>query len=262
MEKEENKKDEKEQWWILPLICIVAILLILSATYCYYEYVIKNYSEQNRGLFGDMFGGLTAIFSGLAFAGIIITIWLQKGELELQRKELRETRIVFEEQTLTQKLQRFENTFFQLLQLHHSIVNSLEFQGEVGRRSFKMFYISFRLFYNNKQTKSDEKHRINGAYVDFYLTNQQYFGHYLGNLYNILKFIDDSNVPNKKLYAHLLRDQLSSEELLILFYNSLSKKGEEKFSPIQTFGLMKNLPRENVIKPEHLDFYDESAYGE
>lgn len=38
--------------------------------------------------FGDMFGFMSCIFSGLAFAGLIITIRQQKEDLELQRKEL------------------------------------------------------------------------------------------------------------------------------------------------------------------------------
>jgi len=42
--------------------------------------------------FGDMFGGINAIFSGLAFLGVIYTIILQGKELQLQREELRLTR--------------------------------------------------------------------------------------------------------------------------------------------------------------------------
>lgn len=45
-----------------------------------------------RGTFGDMFGSINALFSGLALAGIIITILLQRQELELQRQELKETK--------------------------------------------------------------------------------------------------------------------------------------------------------------------------
>lgn len=45
-----------------------------------------------RGQFVDMFGALNALFSGLAFAGIIFTIRQQKEELELQREELKMTR--------------------------------------------------------------------------------------------------------------------------------------------------------------------------
>ena len=39
-----------------------------------------------------MFGAINALFSGLAFAGIIFTILLQREELKLQRKELELTR--------------------------------------------------------------------------------------------------------------------------------------------------------------------------
>jgi len=41
-----------------------------------------------RGQFGDMFGASTALFSGLAFAGVIIAMLYQREELSLQRQEL------------------------------------------------------------------------------------------------------------------------------------------------------------------------------
>ncbi|EPP5730072.1 hypothetical protein ACUT7I_003458, partial [Vibrio cholerae] len=46
-------------------------------------------SWEVRGQFGDLFGSTNALFSGLAFAGLIYTIYLQKNELALQREELR-----------------------------------------------------------------------------------------------------------------------------------------------------------------------------
>ncbi len=49
-------------------------------------------SEAIRGQFGDKFGAINSLFSGLAFAGIIFTIFLQKRELSLQRQELKDTR--------------------------------------------------------------------------------------------------------------------------------------------------------------------------
>jgi hypothetical protein len=42
--------------------------------------------------FGEMFGGINALFSALAFAGLIYTILLQRQELALQRRELILTR--------------------------------------------------------------------------------------------------------------------------------------------------------------------------
>lgn len=42
--------------------------------------------------YGDMFGGINALFSAFAFAGLIYTILLQRKELSLQRRELELTR--------------------------------------------------------------------------------------------------------------------------------------------------------------------------
>lgn len=41
-----------------------------------------------RGQFGDMFGALNALFSGMAFAAFIVALMLQRQELTLQRREL------------------------------------------------------------------------------------------------------------------------------------------------------------------------------
>jgi len=44
------------------------------------------------GLFGDSFGSVNALFSGLAFGGVIYTLILQREALEQQQEELRLTR--------------------------------------------------------------------------------------------------------------------------------------------------------------------------
>ncbi len=41
------------------------------------------------GEFGDQFGAVNALFSGIAIAGIIVTILLQRQDIELQREDLR-----------------------------------------------------------------------------------------------------------------------------------------------------------------------------
>lgn len=50
----------------------------------------NNWSE--RGQLGDLFGGVNALFSGLALAGVVTAVILQSHELQLQRKELEQTR--------------------------------------------------------------------------------------------------------------------------------------------------------------------------
>lgn len=56
-------------------------------------FIITSISSwSDRGTFGDMFGAVNTLFSGLAFAGVIYAIYLQSKELELQRMELELTR--------------------------------------------------------------------------------------------------------------------------------------------------------------------------
>nr|WP_320020905.1 hypothetical protein [uncultured Draconibacterium sp.] len=74
-----------------PLITLgIIILVIWLLSFGAVFYSIDNWTE--RGTFGDLFGGINSLFSGLALAGIIYTIFLQRKELNLQRLELIETR--------------------------------------------------------------------------------------------------------------------------------------------------------------------------
>jgi len=49
---------------------------------------VFNVSDKNGGEFGDMFGVINALFSGLAFGVVIYAIFLQKEDLEISLKEL------------------------------------------------------------------------------------------------------------------------------------------------------------------------------
>ncbi len=74
------------------ILALISLLLII--VFILYPITVRYYypDMQNRGFFGDMFGGINALFSGLAFLGVIYTIILQRKELQLQRKELELTR--------------------------------------------------------------------------------------------------------------------------------------------------------------------------
>lgn len=45
-----------------------------------------------RGQFGDLFGSVNALFSGLAFAGLVITIIQQRHDLQLQRQAINQSK--------------------------------------------------------------------------------------------------------------------------------------------------------------------------
>ena len=68
------------------IFLFLLVLLIQSLLGFAIYYNLPSWSD--RGTFGDMFGGINTLFSGLAFAGIIFTIFQQHKELKLQSKEL------------------------------------------------------------------------------------------------------------------------------------------------------------------------------
>ena len=66
------------------------VFLIMAAFFAISSWLLPDLAE--RGQFGDSFGAVNALFSGLAFAGLISALFLQRNELQLQREELRLTR--------------------------------------------------------------------------------------------------------------------------------------------------------------------------
>lgn len=78
--------------YTLIFMCVPVIFIIYASTLMYLTWPISELSVNKSGSFGDSFGVLTALFSGLAFSGMLITILLQRKELSLQRIELGLTR--------------------------------------------------------------------------------------------------------------------------------------------------------------------------
>ncbi len=66
---------------------IATVLLLWLGTWVAGVYFLPSWGE--RGQFGDLFGSVNALFSGLAFAGLLITVRLQQQQLSTQQQELK-----------------------------------------------------------------------------------------------------------------------------------------------------------------------------
>src|SRR5215510_12732323 len=88
----QSSKEPKRNNYFGPIIALVLFLVVVfwAATPFLVAYFYPDMDK--RGQFGDLFGVINALFSGLAFAGIIAAIHLQRQELQLQREELVSTR--------------------------------------------------------------------------------------------------------------------------------------------------------------------------
>ena len=92
---EELQINRKFKWLT---VAIVVSVLLYAGFLVLVTWPITRISVEAAGTFGDSFGPLTSLFSGLAFAGLIWTILLQRVELTDTRRQSILTRLM----TLTQ----------------------------------------------------------------------------------------------------------------------------------------------------------------
>jgi len=178
---EGKKTKSKTKNWTL---AIIAFDFVIIAWLFSWSLIvdIPGWSPTIRGQFGDMFGAVNSLFSGLAFAGVIIAIVLQSRELELQRQELKLNRKELkattdqlqgqkeqmELQNENLRKQNFENTFFQMVRLHNDIIQNM--------KTAKRYYPNGNLILRFQLTKQLEGHtpppddRETGAqcFIQFY----------------------------------------------------------------------------------------------
>ena len=250
------------------ILIIMAISIVLSLFYLNYRML---YCRPDKAEIGDMFGAVNALFTGLAFAGILITIYIQREDLKLTRRELEGQKAQLKAQNDTLRRQSFENTFFQLLGLHNDIVNAVTFydidkKEYKGRQCFEMLYTTLRYEYEDFKKKSEGKEDreiVTIAYESFFDNYQSDIGHYFRNLYHIFKYIHRHDIQiYKKRYTNIVRAQLSTCELALLFYNGLSKYGIERFKPIiEKYQLFDNLNPEFLLDEQHMNMYSLEAFN-
>lgn len=105
----------------------------------------KSNETLNTGVVGDTFGGLTAPFIGI-FVAILtfLAFYVQFKANEQQKKDLR--------------VERFENKFYKMLELHKANVNEMAIGKIVGRKCFIPMFSELRDIYNCLKSVTLPKH--------------------------------------------------------------------------------------------------------
>jgi len=228
------------------IVFIVVAIWSANLWYC------SGWESSERGTFGDLFGASNAIFSGLAFAGVSLALYLQSKQNNIG------------------SIQQFENTFFLMVSLHQQILQDMDIHLKNkkilrGRRCFRFLYKEYIKAFEQqfKNSSTDHLNHISETYFAFYKRRQDKLAHYFQTLYNIIKYVNESNSGiDKKKYINLIRAQLSVYELGLLHYNCLTELGREKFKPlIEEYSLFKNMPKSILYTEEHTHLYAESAFN-
>jgi hypothetical protein len=271
------KEPPKElSFWVLFVIALVVVVLWVGAGVLLYDADKSTPIWGERGTFGDMFGSVNALFSGLAFAGIIFTVLLQRQELQLQRHELQlqrdeivanrqelaGQRLQLEAQSKTFIQQRFEGTFFQLFPYFSRIAEAAGRYKDAGEIANAKGWITQEI-----RQESAAHHRFENMVSAAYQTvlNKRQFPflpRYFRALYSVIAFVDRGIIEDRQFYANLVRNELSSHECELLAYVGLSDLGQPKLKPlIERYRLLKNIPNQFLFDNLPLfKAYDRSAF--
>jgi len=242
--------------------CCLAAFAVIIAGICFLpsQLVKSGYPDfRCTGQIGDTIGGIMGPFVAIA-ASILtfIAFWVQYKANIQQRSDI--------------ALERFEHNFFEMLQLHSSIKNSLDFiiteDGKdvhyPGVDAFDCLYTRVQ-FSRNGVTYEGLKRifaevPVAEAY-ELYLSDfpVRCLDSYFRMLYRIIKYVDESRIiddDQKYNYICILRATLSWYELLILFYNGLSDNGNKNFKPLaEKYALFNNIRIEELASADDQNLY-------
>lgn len=288
------KKITSQNFSIVLIIIGVAILFISILPFTWHDLSIDPSQKANTGKiaqYGDFIGGVVgSIFS---LAGVILfyvalreqredfrtnteVLALQKDQLALQSKELEATRKVFEKQSKTLDFQQNDKTFFNLLDNHRRVVESLK-TGKLktirsGKKNRTNSYLTEPVSgyeaienvvaiwknYLRKFTDSYENKRIidfdQTDYDDFdslMRTFQEMFTLY-HELIHIHKFIQQRfEEKDQQFYADTLKNSMTLDELFV--FQTIYANFENLHSGVQLtpsyYKLYRYIDFENCLLP-------------
>lgn len=270
MIKKSSDPQEKRAPRRLLFIAIVTTVLvgIMWSTSWYWHglFVDGELKPSDRALIGDSFGLVNALFSALALTGIIIAILIQSRELELQRRELREStlalnaqRVEFEEQVKAIRHQTLDTHFFQLLNSWQNLVRNTRVgvNGQ-GQQAFEDIAQYMEKVINNHPEKKGPS-----VYEQVYGKYQGQLGHYFRLLYHLIRFVDSATgltADQRYEYVMVVRAHLSQPELELLVFNGTSSRGIDKLFPlIEKYRLVKNIALDKDYVEDQFFSYDENS---
>lgn len=219
-------------------------------------------------------------FTALAFVGVIVTVLLQRAELQEQRKELRAQRRELEGQkreleiqNRTAQLQRFENSFFHLLdkfsntvkeiQIYKGITDMKRYSNVINCTTISLYQVINREILKSKF--SNIKYVIQNIYKSFPTISKKFLYEYYDSIYFI--YTHDAFLKNKdeiNKYISILNLSLTNSEYALIFYDAI--RDDKKIKIINELHLFSRYSLLNKshppCKPEHVLFFSPQAFGE
>ena len=248
------------------LVIALGVIAVFVLYVGYYHFLYSGYAlidggselkGVRSGSFGDAFGTLNALFSGLAFPGVLITLYYQRKDLEKsQAQNIR---------------QQAESQFYNMLSLQQQVVQGFDLHRKgnsphtiQGRDCFRdwqsKMIIRYSDLYLEFRGRPDIVRGLE-AFDKVFKNNQGDLGLYFRSLYSVFKFIDGVDCAQRKHLGAVARSLLSDYELVFIFYNCLTPKGRKFNRFANEYKLFDNLDVELLLKKEHVVHADKLSLG-
>lgn len=198
----------KRHW----LIISMTLLVLLAAYISYNSYTAQVkaiYATQAYAATGSAMGDFSNAISNpiVSFIGLLLllaTLYQSHKELSLTRQANQEAKASLEDQALTQRQQRFENTFFALLEQHNKLLERLEEKAIEIDINWKKLFKEDTLNLPIADKAKQELYELLASKNGFLLRN------YFMALYQLLKFVYSNQArvtdPEHKLMPNLMID--------------------------------------------------------
>ncbi len=190
------KKEISETNYLKIFLLITFGFLIVSLIFPFaVNHFFSDWSKS--GTFGDTFGASNALFSGLALAGVIVTILVQKKELENQRLELQLQRTEMQETRKEFLITRTTNLVYNQLDRFQKCLNE-----------FTITHSGNTYIGNDAVSFLDKHKEIVGRFPED--TDEDYDGRIKDAIINQLKLFQ----PNKSNIEKFAHNAYNSVEVL------------------------------------------------
>lgn len=246
----------------LDLYIILIILFIIGTYIAYWNYLYSGLDsaplgilERTRsGAFGDAFGVINALFSALACSGVVATLLYQRRDLSAQKEK--------------SDMQQFETQFYSRLTLQQNVVDRLDLVDKQtksvvasGRDCLKTIFREMKRIYSAASKTRNHDAALLKSYSAIWNHFHSDLGVYMRSLYSVFKFLSESEYPDRKKLGVVVRSLLSDFELVLIFYNCLSEKGENFKKYAEEFQLFDNLDIDILMLKEDVRRVPRAAWG-
>lgn len=231
----------RQLWWLAPIAAMGLIFWVFYQGY----FPLKGKDITERGQFGDSFGVLNSLFTGLGFGGLVVTLLIQQRQLRHQESEIKLQRE--SEQTA-----HYEGTLHRLIELYATTLGEVSSRNEglrsravlrgstarafeaVKREKAHLVPLKMQERYNAKKLNSEDEMFLDYLYfrnfkiLAFEIDRQGRLVETLKVLLRHLVYAVPPHVPTKA-YCDLVGSQLTHVEVSYFYLVALTFKDEGEF---------------------------------